>query len=182
MTALRRAFLAVVPPPETLDAIEELVAGANRRGFTWTRRDQWHITIQFFGKVADPDALIGALAGAVATVRQPRVHVRGAGGFPSARRASVYWLGVDDPEPLGLVHDAVMAAAGSFVRPRDVVTFVPHLTLARLSSPKRLNEEVEVLADVTFGSSFTVGELVLLESETRRGGAVYRKIARFPLG
>jgi 2'-5' RNA ligase len=182
MASLRRAFLAVVPPESTLDAIEALVDGATRRGFKWTRRDQWHITVQYFGKVDDADALVGVLAGAVSSVAAPTVLVRGAGGFPSSRRASVYWLGVADPEPLRTVHDAVMDAASSFVRPRDVVHFTPHLTLARLPSPKRLTEEVEALASVGFGSSFVVDELVLMESETRRGGAVYHAIARFPLG
>ncbi|MGZ4677027.1 MAG: RNA 2',3'-cyclic phosphodiesterase [Acidimicrobiia bacterium] len=182
MTALRRAFLAAVPPPPVLDAIEELVTGATRRGFKWTRRDQWHVTIQYFGRVEDSDALVGALAGAVARVPAPTVQIRGAGGFPSAKRASVYWLGVVDPAPLAAVHDAVMAEAGGFVRPRDVVNFRPHVTLARLPSPKKLTEEVEALAPVSFGPAFVVDELVLMESETRSTGAVYHPVARLPLG
>lgn len=182
MPPLRRAFLAAVPPPSVLDAIAELVAGATRRGFTWTRRDQWHVTIQYFGRVADPDALVGALAGAVALVPAARVQLRGAGGFPSDRRASVYWLGVAAPEPLVRVHDAVMASAEAFVRARDRVAYTPHLTLARLTSPKRLGGEVEALARVDVGPAWTVDELTLLESETRREGAVYHEVARLPLG
>ncbi len=182
MTALRRAFLAAVPPEPVLDAIEALVAGASRRGFRWTRRDQWHITVQYFGKVADAEALVGALAGAVAHVPAPTVWLRGAGGFPSAKRASVYWLGVDDGAGLTAVYDAVMEQAGSFVRPRDVVHFTPHLTLARLPSPKKLAEEVDALERVTFGPAWTVDEVVLMESETRRTGAVYHEVARLPLG
>lgn len=182
MTALRRAFLAAVPPAPVLDAVEALVAGASRRGFRWTRRDQWHITVQYFGKVADADALVGALAGAVVQVPAPRVLLAGAGGFPSAKRASVYWLGVDDPTGLAAVHDAVIEAAGDFVRSRDVVHFTPHLTLARLPSPKKLTEEVDALERVTFGPAWTVDEIVLMESETRREGAVYHEVARLPLG
>jgi 2'-5' RNA ligase len=182
VTALRRAFLAVVPPPEVLDAVEQLVAGASRRGFRWTRRDQWHLTVQYFGKVADADALIDALAGAVASVPGPRVHVAGAGGFPSAKRAAVYWLGVTDPAPLRRVHDAVVEAAAAFIRPRDRMQLTPHLTLARLPSPKRITDEVEALAGVAFGESFVIEALELLESETHRDGAVYRRITRLPLG
>ncbi len=182
MATLRRAFLAAIPPEPVLDAVEALVAGASRRGFKWTRREQWHITIQYFGRVAESDALVGALAGAVVQVPAPRVLLRGAGGFPSAKRAAVYWLGVDDRAGLAAVHDAVLEAAASFVRARDLVHFTPHLTLARLPSPKKLTEEVEVLERVTFGPAWTVEEIVLMESETRREGAVYHEVARLPLG
>ena len=164
-----------------LDAIAVMLEGATRRGFKWTRREQWHVTIQYFGRVDDADALVGALAGAVATVPAAGAQLGGAGGFPSDRRASVYWLGVLDPEPLGRVHDAVIDAADDWVRPRDRVRYVPHLTLARMNSAKRLTEEVSVLAGVPIGPPFTVDEVVLLESETRRDGAVYHEIARMPL-
>ena len=86
--------------------------------------------------------------------------------------------------PRGLValHSAVMVEAGTFIRPRDVVNFTPHLTLARLPSAKRLTAEVEALATVSIGPRFTVDEAVLMESETRREGAVHHPVARLPLG
>jgi 2'-5' RNA ligase len=182
VATLRRGFLAVVPPPAVLDVVADLVAGASRRGFRWTRREQWHVTIQYFGRVADSDALVGALAGPLARVPAAPVRLRGAGGFPSPRRASVYWLGVDDPAPLARVHAAVMEAAGDFVRPRDRTGYVPHLTLARLPSAKRVTAEVEALADVALGPGWVADEVTLLESETRRDGAVYHEVARLPLG
>ena len=97
--ALRRAFLAAVPPPAVLDAIAGLVDADTRRGFRWTRREQWHVTIQYFGRVDDPDALIGALAAPLVDVPAARVQLQGAGAFPSPRRAVVYWLGVADAGP-----------------------------------------------------------------------------------
>ena len=176
--ALRRAFLAAVPPPAVLDAVGALVETATGRGFGWTRRDQWHVTVQYYGRVDDPDALIGALAGAAAQVTAPAVQLRGAGAFPNARRASVYWLGLADPEPLTAVHAAVLDAAEGFIRPRDRTAFVPHLTLARLASAKKLTDDVEALRLVTFGPPWTVEELTLFESQTRREGAVHREVAR----
>ena len=94
----------------------------------------------------------------------------------------MYWLGVADPAPLAAVHAAVMGSAGEFVRPRDRTAYVPHLTLARLKSAKKLTDEVEALASIPFGPAWTVDELTLFESETRREGAVYREVARLPLG
>jgi 2'-5' RNA ligase len=182
VTALRRGFLAAVPPAPVLDALDELVTAASRRGFKWTRREQWHVTIQYFGRVEDAESLVGSLAGAIAEVPSPRVQLRGAGGFPNARRASVFWLGVVEPEPLARVHAAVMEAAGEFVRPRDRATYLPHLTLARMSSPKKVTSEEEAFATVAVGPSWTCEEITLLESETRREGAVYHEVARLPLG
>ncbi len=182
MGALRRAFLAVVPPPTVLDTIDAIVSDAGRSGFRWTRREQWHVTVQYFGKVPDSDALVGALAGPLAKVPAATVQLRGAGGFPSAKRASVYWLGVADPVPLRRVHEAVVDGAMEFIKPRDLAVYRPHLTLARLRSPKRITEEVEVFRALDLGSAWTVDEIVLFESETHRDGAVYRTVARLPLG
>ena len=183
MTApLRRAFLAAVPSPSVLDAVGELAGGATRRGFRWARREQWHVTIQYFGRVERTEALIGALAEPLVRIPAFRVQLCGAGGFPSDRHAVVYWLGVADPEPLAAVHAAVMRAAGDFVRPRDRTTYVPHLTVARMKSAKKVTEEVAALASIPFGPAWTVEELTLFESETHPDGAIYREIARLPLG
>lgn len=179
--ALRRAFLAAVPPPPVLDAINGIVGADTRRGFRWTRREQWHVTIQYFGRVDDPDALIGALSAPLVAVPAAPVQLAGAGAFPSPRRAVVYWLGVADVQPLTAVHTAVMGAAHAFIRPRDLTEFVPHLTLARLKSTKNLTEDVEALDAIPIGPAWTVEEITLFESETRREGAHYREIARLPL-
>ncbi len=194
MTALRRAFLAAVPPDEVLDVIAELASPRPRSGFRsglrlpsrsplqWTLRAQWHVTIQYFGKVADSDDLVGSLAGAIAVVPAARVQLQGAGGFPSARNASVYWLGVADPEPLTVLHTAVMASANRFVRTRDETSYQPHLTLARLPSRKNLRQDVAALDGYSIGPAWLVDEVVLMESESRKDGAQYHQIARFPLG
>ncbi len=194
MTALRRAFLAAVPPEEVLDVIAELAAPQPRSGFRsglrlpsrspfqWTLRAQWHVTIQYFGKVADSEDLVGSLAAAIAAIPAARVQLQGAGGFPSPRNAAVYWLGVANPEPLRLLHSAAMASAARFVRTRDETLYQPHLTLARLQSRKNLSEDVDALDGYPIGPPWLVDEVVLLESEPRRDGAVYRQIARFPLG
>jgi RNA 2',3'-cyclic 3'-phosphodiesterase len=182
MAGLRRAFLAVVPPAAVLDIVDGLFDRTLRTKFRWTRREQWHVTVQYFGKVADADALIGALAGAVARVPAPTVQLGGAGGFPSARRAAVVWLGVADPGPLRAVHEAVIEAGGPFLRARDVIPYVPHLTLARLDPVKKVVDVVDALEGATFGPAWTVEDLVLMESESHRGGAVYRTVARLPLG
>lgn len=181
MSALQRAFLAVVPPPDVLDAIDDLFDRSARSRFQWTRRDQWHLTIQYFGKVADADALVGTLAGALGSATAPTVQLQGAGGFPADRRAVVFWLGVADAESLRSVQRIAADSAEEFIRPRDLIPFVPHLTLARLKRASKLVAEIDALDDVPIGRAWTVDEVVLLESVSRRGGAVYQRVAGFPL-
>lgn len=179
---LKRAFLAVVPPDEVLDAIDRLFERPKSSRFAWTRRDQWHVTMQFYGRVDDVDGLRLALEEATRAAAPVRVGIRGGGTFPKPKRAQVFWLGVDNRDALVDLHATVAAATRPFVNLRDRAAFEPHLTLARLKRAVDLTDDVEVLRGVPVGPAWELRDLVLLESETRRSGAVYREHGRFPLG
>jgi len=53
---MTRLFLAVEPPPEVIDAVDDLPTRA-RRGVRYTKKAQWHITIRFLGDSILADAL-----------------------------------------------------------------------------------------------------------------------------
>jgi 2'-5' RNA ligase len=179
---LKRAFLAVVPPAEVLDAIDQLLERPKSSRFAWTRRDQWHVTMQFYGRVDDVDGLRDALATAAAASVPVRIGIRGGGTFPKPKRAQIFWLGVDNGDALIDLHAAVAAETRAFVSMRDRVAFEPHLTLARLKRTVDLTDDVAALEGVRVGPTWELRELVLFESETRRSGAVYAEQGRFPLG
>lgn len=181
MTALKRAFLAIVPPAEVLDAIEGLLERSKSSRYAWTRRDQWHVTVQFFGRVADAEALVAALRESVAAVPPMQVRVRGGGAFPYPRKAQVLWLGVEGVDALAALHAELVGAAGDVLARRDRVAFHAHLTLARLKRATDLRGDVEALAGVAVGRAWTVTELKLFESKTRPEGAVYTEQAWLPL-
>jgi len=180
---LSRAFLAIVPPPEVLDVVEALLDRAHAASrFKWTRRAQWHVTMQYYGRVGDADALASTLVAACATRPPVTLRLRGGGAFPAPKRAAVYWLGVeDDDDALAFLHEAVIETTVGFVSRRDRTPFHPHLTLARLSSKLDLTADVDALAGVPVGPPFTATEMLLMESRTARGGAVYTEVARVPL-
>ncbi len=180
--ALRRAFVAITPPPAVLDAVERLFARGPDRRFRWTRRDQWHITLQFFGRVRDPSAFTAALARACSGVPAVPVRLRGGGTFPRPERAEVLWLGVEDGDRLAALHERIIDAAGAFLARRDRAPFVPHLTVARLRRPTDLRADVDALAGVAIGPAWRADEVTLFESETRPDGAVHRPVVRYPLG
>ena len=78
-----------------LDAIDALLERPKSSMFAWTRRDQWHITLQFYGRVDDVDGLREGIQAAAAASQPARLVVRGGGAFPTPKKAQVFWLGVD---------------------------------------------------------------------------------------
>lgn len=179
---LRRAFVAVTPPAAVLDAVERLFRRGTDRRFRWTRRDQWHITLQFFGRVRDTAAFTEVLGEVFAGQAAVPLRLRGAGAFPKPARAEVLWLGVEDSDRLAQLHERLCAAAGAFLARRDRVAFLPHLTVARLRRPTDLRPDVEALRDVAVGPVWLADVVTLFESDTRPDGAVHVPVARYPLG
>lgn len=96
-----RLFVAVVPPDDVLDDLEEHVEPRRDAGpeIRWTDRHQWHVTLAFLGAVPEArlDDLTDALARSAAR-RDPLVlRLAGAGAFPNPYAARVLWAGVDEP-------------------------------------------------------------------------------------
>ncbi|MER3453020.1 MAG: RNA 2',3'-cyclic phosphodiesterase, partial [Acidimicrobiia bacterium] len=48
-----RLFVAVWPPEEVLDVVAKLPR-PGVVGLRWTSREQWHVTLRFFGSVPEP--------------------------------------------------------------------------------------------------------------------------------
>ncbi len=181
-SGLRRGFLAVVPPEDVLDAIDALLERPKSKLFAWTRRDQWHITLQFYGRVGDVDGLCAGIQAAAAASQPAQILVRGGGAFPTPPRAQVFWLGVDGTDALIDIHATVAAATRDFIDRRDRIALKPHLTVARLNRKADLTADVEALEGVPVGPPWLLTELLLLESNTKPSGAVYTEHARFTLG
>jgi 2'-5' RNA ligase len=181
-----RAFVAVVPPAPVLDAIAEAVAAAGDPppGWRWTAREQWHITLQFLGRVDDVEAVVAAMRDAAGAHVGFDARLGGAGAFPSARRAGVVWAGVSEgADALGDLASSVTGALGALGFEREEGRFHPHLTVARARGRDRRDARalVEALSGASAGERFRVGEIVLFESRTRPTGAEYVARARVPL-
>ena len=183
MTTIGRAFVAVVPPAEVLDAIEAAVSRMPSlpHDARWASREQWHLTVQFLGRVDDDEDLIAALRGALD--RTPRFALRlgGAGAFPSARRASVAWVGVHEGAGvLAALAGSVHAATEMLGFAPEQRAFRPHVTVARLANRGPVDDIVAGFAGAELGAAWTVEDVVLFESRTRPSGAEHHEWARLP--
>ena len=182
MSGIGRAFVAVVPPAEVAEAVTDRVASARRDddGMRWLA--EWHVTLEFLGRVEDADELAAAIGAAVADLPAARVRLGGAGAFPKPARATVAWIGVTEGAPafVGLAA-AVDQATGTLGHPPERRPFHPHVTVARARRPHDLRPVVAALTDEPVGPAWTLDEVVLFESETRPTGAVHTERARLPL-
>jgi 2'-5' RNA ligase len=182
MTAIGRAFVAVVPPAEVVDALAERVGAAQRSGDGVRWLSEWHVTLEFLGRVDDADTLASAVGAAVGGVARASVRLGGAGVFPKPARGTVVWIGVTEgAAAFEELASAVDQATGPLGHPPEARPFHPHVTVARASRPRGLGAIVAALGDEPVGPSWTLDAAVLLESHTRPTGAVHTEVARFPL-
>jgi len=160
-------------------------AGAELR---WVAPINYHVTLSFLGWTGLEaiggvcDALVAATAGETrASFRTARL-----GAFPSLDHASVLWAGVEDGGALtrlarsiggamaGLGFEQTGAAGGS-ARP-----FHPHVTIARLRTPRAIREIVLPMAEQMFGDT-QLETVTLFESETKSSGSVYHEVQKITL-
>ncbi|MGY1751879.1 RNA 2',3'-cyclic phosphodiesterase [Blastococcus sp. SYSU D01042] len=164
-----RLFFSVDPPAEARAhlhrAVEPLRAlpGAPR----WTDPERWHLTLLFLGAV--PRALLPELAAhagdAVAGAPPMRLRIAGAGRFGSVRRPSVAWAGVEgDVVPLTGLAERLAGVARSLGLPVEDRPFRPHLTLGRWRPRTAADGTLTDRLAGYRGPSWTVGEVLLLES------------------
>ncbi|RFS84469.1 RNA 2',3'-cyclic phosphodiesterase [Actinomadura spongiicola] len=162
-----RLFVALVPPPDVLDELEEAVRPHRDAvpGLRWVRRELLHVTLTFLGEVDDRTLarLLPRLERAVARHERMSLSLAGAGAFPgSGTHARVLWTGL-----FGDRRGMARLAASTTAAGRRVGTlpdkhrgFRPHLTLARSRRPVDVRPLLEALS--AFASAPWTAESVQL--------------------
>jgi RNA 2',3'-cyclic 3'-phosphodiesterase len=189
----RRLFVAL-EPPEALRRRIAATAGAIRRDagaaageVRWVAEENLHLTLQFLGAVPDErvEGVERAVAAAAAAARPLSLEVKGAGGFPNARRPRVVWLGLSGDEA------ALQALAADLGRRLTPLGFAPearpfsaHLTLGRSRDPRGAAGLGGALAAAAQGEgvAWRAAELVLFESHLSPRGPRYEAVHRAPMG
>jgi RNA 2',3'-cyclic 3'-phosphodiesterase len=176
----QRLFVGVPCPEELLPVVsraQESLEGLP--GLRPTRREQLHVTLAFLGEV-DPAAagIAREVVRGCAEERAGEATVTGLLPLPSAGRARVVTLKIDDVEQVfGRLFERVMSQLeANQVMQREKRPFRPHLTIARLRSPVRVEPRFEG-AD----APYPVDSVNLYRSELRREGARYTVVERAPL-
>jgi 2'-5' RNA ligase len=183
-----RLFVALELPGDVREALVDSVARLKPlcRQARWVRPEGIHVTLKFIGHaIADADAeKFAAARAALATVKSAApvdVCCHGIGFFPSARRPSVFWCGIQASANLAPLVADIEQALEPLGIPREARPFVPHLTLARFRTSEgvsALTAAAEEFAERDFGSARQT-EFHLFESKRAPGGAEHLKIESY---
>ena len=187
-----RAFIALKTPPEwdaELGKLQErLKAELRTKAIRWTKPEQVHITLRFFGSISvDEVERVAAAFPRICAGHQPfSLRCEGLGCFPNVRRARVLWVGIGGQvERVRRLQEAVVLATGKIGKPAEERLFKPHLTLGRIEGLERSSgERLEKLVEGGFQieAEWTVTELLLMHSHLSSQSARYETIARCDLG
>lgn len=189
----RRLFVALDPPEAVRRRIAATVAALRRSAghaaedVRWTSAEGLHLTVQFLGAVPEEriPEIDGAVRAAAAASRALQLEVRGAGGFPNARRPRVVWVGIaGDVAPLAALAEELGRRLTPLGFPPEPRPFSPHLTVGRARDGRGAPGLGGALAEVTQaeGIGWRAAELVLFESHLEPGGARHEPVLRAPLG
>ena len=152
---------------------------------SWSRPDNIHLTVKFFGNVDHERVSVipAAAARAVKEFSPIRIEVGKTGVFPRPSRPQVLWIGIDDPSHA--LADLHKQLENQFARegfPKEDRAFKPHLTIARIRKPHNSDRLAEVHLATEFSSvAIELSELVLFRSELSSKGSKYTAISRHRL-
>lgn len=184
-----RAFLAIEPSEHVLSAIareQDKLRKEITGQVSWTRLQGQHLTLKFFDNISQLDVEnISTVVNKATALSSPlSLTVEKLGVFPDVRKPRVLWSSItgDIGKLLALQNelDAELEALGFS---RENRPYRPHLTLARLKVFQAVGSIEKVLGrhDHFSAGEFIARELILFQSHLGSQGAVYTKLATFPL-
>lgn len=184
-----RAFLAIEPPENVLEVVsqvQEKMKGEIKGQISWTKTRGQHLTVKFFGNTsqADVSEISAAVKNRAAGFPPLTLAVEKLGVFPDLRRPRVLWAGIcGDVDKLMALQKDLEKDFEKIGFPREDRPYRAHLTLARIKAPPAESVISKSLAlHRNFATEkFVCHELILFRSRLTPQGAIYTRLAEFPL-
>lgn len=184
-----RVFGAAELPDEVQARLQEHIQKLRKDvpdvAASWSRVENIHLTLKFFGNVElnRVQTILDAAARTVAEFSAFQISIGDTGVFPRPSRPQVLWIGVSDPSgnlaALQKQFEDECAAAGFAKEDR---AFRPHLTIARLRKPDGARRLAGTHLNMQFKSiPVTLTELIIFRSELSSKGSKYTAISRHRL-
>lgn len=152
---------------------------------SWSRPENIHLTLKFFGNVAKQRvAGISAAASRTAQGFSPFHITAGATGvFPKPNRPKVLWIGVDDLSgKLSTLQRKLETECDTEGFQKEDRAFRPHLTIARIGRPEGARRLAETHRLMEFRSvEVAVTELIVFRSELSSKGSKYTRVSAHSL-
>ncbi len=183
-----RTFLAIDIDGATRDALLRACRRIDSSGDSarWVAPQNMHVTVNFLGEISDTRlAEVCETAKAAAAELPPfDFDVRGVLAVPPQGRLRMLWAGVE--EPTGRMVELHVAMTGALKRigfHPDGRDFRPHVTLARLKSPRKagaVRTAARALVEECFGTS-RAEAITLYAGKLTTDGPIYTPLAHLPL-
>jgi 2'-5' RNA ligase len=175
-----RLFAALAIPPLIAEGLIKRQVGL--KGAKWRPPEAFHITLRFFGNVAestadDIDSALSAVTGRPLSLTLARV-----GSFDDNGDIHAVWAGVEPNESLtGLAGRCERAARQAGLKP-DTRGYRPHVTLAHLNHPDPADVAAwEQANNLLRSPAFAVDRFGLYSSHQTHEGSRYRLEREYPL-
>lgn len=176
-----RLFAAIAIPQDIGEALTRRQSGLP--GARWRPIEAFHITLRFFGEVAetvaeDLDSELAVISGEAMTLT-----LQGVGSFGEGEDLHAVWAGVSETEPLKRLAARCETAARRARLAPDRRVWKPHVTLAYLrgAQPARVAAWIQG-HNLLKSPPFRVTRFGLYSSWLGDRGASYRLERAYPLG
>jgi len=185
-----RLFIAIELPAEIRRTIRQHITRLREEcpdvRASWTREENLHLTLKFFGDVAinRVDTLSQALMRAVTRTTGFDLVIEGCGVFPPHGKPNVLWIGISpETAPACLrLYQAIEDECAKAGFKRDEREFHPHLTIARLRHPAGARDLANLHQATQFEPfALKVTSGCLIRSELSSSGSQYTIVARHEL-
>ena len=176
---MHRLFVGLRPSRHMREKLLNLMGGI--AGARWQDEGQLHLTLKFIGEVDHNQA--EDVAAALGGISFPALDLalNGVGTFDKKGLHHTLWAGVTPHEAVTILHHKIEQACASIGVAREVRSFFPHITLARMN---RSTGPVDNFVEAHGGLSSAperFHHFILYESLMGHGGSFYEPVARYPL-
>jgi len=181
-----RVFCAVELPDAVRARLEKHVAQLRKEvpdaAASWSRVENIHLTLKFFGNVEMKriEKISAAAERAVKQFSTFQIGVGGTGVFPKPSRPQVLWIGVSDPPgQLSALQERFEDECAAEGFEKEDRAYRPHLTIARLRKPDGARSLADAHLKMPFETiQIDLKEMVVFRSELSSKGSRYTPISR----
>ena len=181
LQTMKRLFVAVNLPEETKDILVEYQEKYKEVPGTWTKKENLHITLVFYGNASDKELeeIKKVVKEVVSLHKSFAVKLSKIAYGPSPSMARMIWTAGDTPKELVTIQKELATALDrSEKRPYSL-----HITLARLREWEfqRIDPEERPTINEEINIEIPCNSIEIMESKLRRGGAEYTVVQSFSL-
>ncbi|MFC1514633.1 RNA 2',3'-cyclic phosphodiesterase [Candidatus Omnitrophota bacterium] len=145
----------------------------------WVEPENLHVTLKFLGEIREDDLpQVRQIVAGISSFAHPfGLRLFGLGVFPDARRPRVLWAGIRPQDnPLAIIEYLEYEFSGMGIL-REKRSPHPHITLARIKSPKNTGELEGRLSDLRVEElEWEVQGVSLFKSLLKPSGPAYEEI------